>query len=247
MVLREAIAPRNYIALVRMPRVFPRPLDFARRYFLGGGEYPAEVEIRTPIGPVAVTIYSHHDAWTVNEVFARADYRVEEDIRVVVDIGSNIGISGLYFLTRNREASVFLYEPVPRNVERLRANLRELEGRWTLDERAVGPTPGRASFGVEETGRYGGIGVETGDSLEIEVAGINDVLRAVLREHESIDVLKIDTEGLESETVAAIDSKLLDRIETIYFESEAPVRLHADRFDTSFANETVRLGRRAVA
>ncbi len=48
--------------------------------------------------------------------------------RVVVDIGSNIGISALYFLTRNPACRCWLYEPVPRNVERLRANLRRLRG-----------------------------------------------------------------------------------------------------------------------
>ena len=246
MVLREALAPRNYIALARMPRLFTKPLDFGRRYFLGSGEYPYVCEIRTPLGRVAPTLYSHHDVWTANEVFARCDYAAGPDLDTAVDIGSNIGISALYFLTRNRNAQVFLYEPVPRNVERLRANLAPLAGRWHLDTRAVGPAAGAASFGWEATGRYGGIGVETGHSIEVEVAGINAVLETVLAQRSAIDVLKVDTEGLEVETVAAIDPHLLDRIGTIYFESPRRVDLHADRFDVFYANETVRLTRRVV-
>jgi FkbM family methyltransferase len=195
---------------------------------------------------VAPTLYSHHDVWTANEIFARSDYAAGPGLGTAVDVGSNIGISALYFLTRNRDAEVFLYEPDPRNVERLRANLAPFAGRWHLDVRAVGPKAGVASFGREATGRYGGIGVETGESIDVEVAGINTVLETVLSRRPMIDVLKIDTEGLELETVAAIDPHLLDHIGVIYFESPQRVDLHADRFEVSYANETVRLARRLM-
>ncbi len=67
----------------------------------------------------------------------------------------------------------------------------------------------------------------------------------MLSREPAIDVLKVDIEGLERETVAAIRDDLAERIDTIYFESPEPAPLHESRFDHWFANETVRLRRRA--
>lgn len=38
---------------------------------------------------------------TFNEIFLRMDYFLPEDARTVLDLGSNKGISALYFLTRH--------------------------------------------------------------------------------------------------------------------------------------------------
>ncbi len=162
LVVREAFRRRNYLALWRMARVFPDTRDAAGRYLLGRGSYPARCRVRTPAGEVAPMLHSSHDMFTVNEVFCREDYAAGPGLRTVVDIGSNIGISALYFLTRDTACRCFLYEPVPRNVERLRKNLAGFEDRFELTEAAVAATAGKAGFGVENTGRYGGIGVATG-------------------------------------------------------------------------------------
>ena len=71
--------------------------------------------MRTPAGVVAPTLHSSHDMFTVNEVFCREDYACGPGIRTVVDVGSNIGISALYFLTR--DAGV----PLPGSTSRCRA------------------------------------------------------------------------------------------------------------------------------
>ena len=226
-----------------MVRLCPDFLEVARRYFLGGGAYPYRCRVRTPLGLVEPTLYSHHDVWTVVEIFCREDYRAPAQTETVVDIGSNIGISALYFLTRGEACHAYLYEPDPRNAARLRANLAPFAGRWQLREVAVGPEQGVVEFGREPTGRYGAVGAQTSDILLVPCLEINRVLAEVLDSEREVDVLKIDTEGLEAPTVAAIRPELLERITLIYFESESPARLHDDRFDVSFANETVALRR----
>jgi FkbM family methyltransferase len=238
------LGKRYYAALWRTLRLSPAPIDFAGRYVFARGSYPVSLPVRTPLGTVAPTVHSFPDVQTVNEIFMREDYQAGPGVEVVVDLGSNIGISALYFMTRNPRVRCFLYEPVATNVERLRANLARFEDRYELHAHAVADRTGEVEFGVEPTGRYGGIGVVTGETIRVPCVHIDAVLESVLERTGRIDVLKIDTEGAEEATVRAIRPDLLDAIDLIYFESEQPVALHGDRFDFAFYNETCRLSRR---
>src|SRR5919197_2921327 len=244
MVAREALRPRNYRAVVRMGRVYSQPLECLRRYLLGRGEYPWRCRLRTPTGPAAPTLYSRHDMFTVNEVFCREDYAFSGPPHTVVDVGSNIGISALYFVTRTPGSRVWLYEPVPRNVERLRLNLAGYEDRYSLSQAAVAARPGRVSFGVEESGRYGGIGVITGASIVVASLGINEVLAEVLESTGRIDVLKVDTEGTELELLEAIHPDLLRRVGALYLETGRRAVPGLEGFATSFRNDTLVLRNR---
>jgi FkbM family methyltransferase len=245
MIAREAVRGSNWVALARMPRRYPDLLQSARRYFGAGGDYPWDCRVRTPLGVVAARLHGPHDMFTVNEVFCRVDYRAGPDDRVVVDVGSNIGISALYFLTRAPDVRCHLFEPVPRNVERLRSNLHDYEHRYTLEPAAVADRAGTVAFGVESTGRYGGIGVATAEAIEVRCLEINDVLERVLDDAPAIDVLKLDTEGAEAATVRAIRPDLLARVRRIYLETGDPAAVDPDGFDAHFASDTLTLTNRA--
>ncbi|MGI8594485.1 MAG: FkbM family methyltransferase [Solirubrobacteraceae bacterium] len=247
LILAEIREPGNYRALWRMLCLYPRWRENLGRYFFARGRYPYRCEVRTPVGRVAPTLWSSHDMLTVNEVFCREDYRVDPAVRVVVDIGSNIGISALYFLTRNGSSRVWCYEPVPTNVSRLQMNLSGVSsGRFSVSEVAVAERAGTVSFGVEPTGRYGGIGVDTGMTIAVTCVAINDVLEGVLADESTIDLLKIDTEGSEVATVAAIRPDLLRRIRVIALETPQPIALHQGLFASSFASQTQTLRMRAA-
>ena len=239
MVAREFFGAHNYVAVWRMWRLCPDFVDSLSRYLLGRGEYPYRCRIRTPTGTVAPTLHSRHDMWTVNEVFCRQDYGADPGAQVVVDVGSNIGISALYFLTRNSSARCWLFEPVPRNVERLHDNLQGYGERYTLRPAAVAEAAGRAEFGVEDSGRYGGLAQETGSSIEVDCVAINDVLEQVLGAAPAIDVLKLDTEGTELQLLRAISPELLRSVRTIYLEAEEPPALGLDGFACGFRNQTL--------
>jgi FkbM family methyltransferase len=244
--IRSEIAqPSNYVALWRMLRRYRAPGRNLGRYLLGRGEYPYRCRVRTPRGEVAPTLYSRHDMLTMNEVFCREDYAAGPELRVAVDIGSNVGISALYFLTRNDQCRCHLYEPVPENLSRLRDNLAGLENRYELHEAAVADRAGPVEFGVEPTGRYGGIGLTYERSIEVDCLEINSVLEDVLAREDRIDLLKLDTEGMELDTVRAIRPELLRRIGVVYFECDhEPADLEADGFDRSYANSTYALRNR---
>lgn len=207
---------RHYIALAGMVAAYPDFADVCGRYLFGWGGYPTSITVRTPLGRADIRVHSFHDLLTMNEIFARKDYHARRDIDVVVDIGSNIGISAIYFLTRNRNSKVFLFEPLPRNIDALKANLRGYEARYVLHEVAVGISNGMVEFGWEDTGRYGGLGRAGKHRLDVPCRDINEVLREILREVGRIDVLKIDVEGGEEDLLRHASREHLRRIRTIY-------------------------------
>ena len=220
-ILPSLFEKRHWRALANMARLYPAFADNLWRYLTKRGAYPYDCRVRTPMGEIAPRLYSFHDLLTLNEIFCRQDYGRGTDVSVVVDIGSNIGISALYFLTRNPGVTCYLYEPDPRNVAKLKENLRNFEGRYQLSECAVSNTTGELAFGIESTGRYGGLDVRGNESIRVECRHIDDVLGECLAIEDHIDVLKIDTEGAELRTVGAIASEHLRRIDRIYLESDA--------------------------
>lgn len=225
-VTRNVAQPRNYVALANMARRYPRPLQAAARYFTGGGSYPAHVAVRTPGGTLCPTLWSAHDMITLNEMFCREDYRVQRPPRLVVDIGSNIGLSALYFMSRGAGVRCHLYEPVPRNVERLRTNLHGFEKRYEIEQVAVADFAGESAFRLEDSGRYGGLGGSLPDMTTVRVEHIDAVLEHALSTADTVSVMKIDVEGDEGRLLAAARPDLLARVELIYveaFETEVAV------------------------
>jgi FkbM family methyltransferase len=217
-VLHALFQPQHYIALRNMLRVYRKPADAFGRYLLGRGEYPAEIVVDTPAGPLSLTTYSHHDILTVNEIFCRLDYPATAGDRIIVDFGSNIGISAAYFLASAPHSFLYLFEPLRSNTNRLRDNLRPFGGRYELNEIAVGQADGEVDFGWEETGRYGGVGLRTGQYVSVASRDSNKILEDILARHGRIDILKIDIETLERQVTERIPVAIARNIGRVYVE-----------------------------
>lgn len=251
MILKAPFQLGHYRALWGMVRRYPDFLDNLYRFVTARGSYPYRCRVRTPVGTVAPTLFSSHDIFTVNEIFCREDYTADARLRVAVDLGSNIGISALYFLTRNTGSHVYLYEPNPENARRLRVNLAGYESRYELSEIAVSLVDGNAVFATESTGRYGTLdldrAVSYGDptaSITVRTRTLNAVLAEVFDREGHIDILKVDTEGTEADLVASIEPRYLSRIDTICYETDKPMALHDDLFRFHYSCQTNRLTRR---
>jgi FkbM family methyltransferase len=201
---------RHYRAFAAAFRVYRNPLIEIRRYLTGAGAYPRVISVRSPAGWIDLTLYSHHDLLTVNEIFCRGDYRSGASASVILDLGANIGISAAYFLSRNPKAFIHLYEPVERNRDRLHANLAPFTGRYAVHAQAVSLTNGTANFGVDQTGRYGGIDRVFDESFSVECLDVRDVVDATLEHHGRIDILKIDVERLRPDQAARIGTILIE-------------------------------------
>ena len=209
---------RHYVAALNMLRKYRDPASMFGRYLLGHGNYPADIVIRTPTGSLTLVAFSYHDILTINEIFCRLDYPTTARDQVVVDFGSNIGVSAAYFLTSSPASFVYLFEPLPANVERLRHNLRPFEGRYMLYEMAVGEADGEVEFGWEITGRYGGIGQKTGKYVSVTCRDSNKILEEIVTRHNRVDSLKIDIETLERQVTERIPVAIASHISRIYVE-----------------------------
>jgi len=194
------------------------------RYYFRAGSYPVYARLRTPIGQIALQAYSREDLITLHEVFFREDYRITGEgakrLRVAVDFGANIGIATAYFLTRNGDVRVYSYEPVPTNLDRARKNLATFVDRVEINECAVGTEEGTMSFGIEASGRYGGIGVPHAEQIQIPCQRGDVELGRILQAHHCIDVLKVDVEGMETPLLRSIDEKKLGTIGKIFAECD---------------------------
>ena len=210
---------RHYHAALNMVRLYKEPAQMFRRYLTSRGDYPFTTSVKTPSGWLDLRLFTPHDVLTVNEIFCREDYRAEPEDKIVVDFGSNIGISAAYFLSRGPGVQAYLFEPLPANIERLQINLAQFHDRFTLEQVAVGPTDGEVQFDWEETGRYGGVGAATGQTITVKSRNSTTVLEEVIAAHGQIDVLKIDIEGLEDAVVGGIPPSAARHIRKIFIEA----------------------------
>ena len=222
LIRRVVLAARDlpqWRGLAAAPLVYRDPLGSVARYVSRRGSYPHEVVVRTPTGRATLRVFSPEDMVTVHGVFSRGDYRSSPRIAVAVDVGSNIGISAAYFLTRNDAVRCYCFEPNPENIPRLERNLAPFRLRATIDAVAVADFDGEAPLAVEPTGVYGGLTANWPKRITVACRHIASVLTDILERHDRIDVLKVDTEGTEAAILAATPTDLLDRVRIIYVET----------------------------
>lgn len=231
-------------ALVNIFRLCDRPATFLKRYLRGGGTYPDQYTVKTPIGLIPIKVFTPDDIVTINEIFFRGDYPADTKERIYVDFGSNVGISTLYWLSRNERNFVYCYEPLPQNIERFRQNLAGFEGRFELHEVAVGLEDGAVEFGWEPTGRYGGIGLDFEMKIRVPCVDSNMQLSRILEKHERIGMLKIDIESLERELTERIFVDDVTKIDLIVVEKKFSTNPHAATHAMTWKRPTTRFDRR---
>lgn len=117
-----------------------------------------------------------------------------ERVKLVVDLGANIGMSCLWWLSNYWATRVIAFEPHPQHAKQLRANvaLNGLEDRLELHQAAVGSHAGVAQLSDE--GTASSIHGTAGGQFEVEVV---DLFAAFAGQR--IDILKMDIEGSETQ------------------------------------------------
>ena len=237
----------NYRAISGFIKTHPRPVRAIVEEVFSMGHYPRTAEVRTPTGRCEVRLFSPADLSTLNIIFCRQDYYTPDGLRIVVDIGSNIGLSALYWLTRNHESIVYCYEPSPISYQRLLSNLSSYGRRVIPHRTAVSDFSGMAQLGLEESGVYSSLDLRTANHVDCEVVHINDVLETVLSKHGQIDVLKIDSEGHELRTIMAIHPEFWKSIRCLNTDCKGASQFVPREFRYSSVSSAERFTREAAS
>ncbi len=153
----------------------------------------------------------------------KAEYYVPPALapEVIVDIGSNIGGSILYFRRLFPEARIFGFEPHPQTFEILQRNVAGMAGVTVLGC-GLGDADRRIS--VPASPNYSGFSTQPPSG---EVAGKMELAECEVRQAgdclaelgiKKIDLLKIDCEGSEADIFQALPAELLQQTKWIVGE-----------------------------
>lgn len=136
---------------------------------------------------------------TYKEIFEREIYRFtpHRTSPVIVDCGSNIGLSVLYYKQLSPNATILAFEPDENNFQLLSKNVAVNNLRnVTLRKEAVWKQNGNISFSANET-EASHISHDESSANLVKSVRLKDILESM----EKIDLLKIDIEGAEWEVM----------------------------------------------
>jgi FkbM family methyltransferase len=150
-----------------------------------------------------------------------------DEVRTIVDVGANVGASALFWRARYPGARLLCFEPVAENFTLLLQNLAAYastechnEGLGSADaELELIASPGAGNEGGWSLYQRGQKGDESRRRVAIRRSGARLAELGV----QSIDILKVDTEGYEGEILRGLEPELLAR--TSYITGE----LHGER------------------
>ena len=87
----------NLRVLYKVFLVFVNPLSFV--FYLIFPKERKILKLRSPIGKINLVLRNRQSARTIYSIFVREDYFTDYSNRNILDFGSNIGISAVYFLS----------------------------------------------------------------------------------------------------------------------------------------------------
>ena len=154
----------------------------------------------------------------------KAEYYVPPALRpkIILDIGSNIGASIIYFHRQFPDANIFGFEPHPDTFGILQENVAHLRG-VTVFNYGLGATQQRIAVRADKV-HFGGFNTRDrfkdrgypAAPVECEVRRLDDVLREI--GVSQVDLIKIDCEGAEADVFSTLPDEILNRCQWIVGE-----------------------------
>lgn len=163
----------------------------------------------TKIGKYEIWYENSEEFYEIKkEIFTENCYYIEleKEDPLIVDLGSHIGVSVVYFKMLFPKSRILAFEPIPSSFKLLEKNvhLNQLEN-VELFEAVVAPKSGvlRIQEPVGEGAWTSGAGIipkgwkgiQDNREIKVEAVGIQEIIQ------ERIDILKMDIEGMEYEVI----------------------------------------------
>ncbi len=157
------------------------------------------------------------------EIFLRQDYGEIRDGAVIVDLGASIGVFSIYAATTARIAHVYAYEPMTEAFELMKLNVRlnGVENAVTCFNLAVASDAGvRELFAPDGSFHFPTLvrpsGTPPAVSSKVECTTLATILAS--NSLARIDLLKMDIEGAEYESLYHTAPNCFERIREIRLE-----------------------------
>lgn len=179
------------------------------------------------------------DLYTAGEIYADGVYdgvvdalQPASDVRNIIDLGGNIGLSVGYFADRFRNAVILTAEPDPQNAELLRHNADgEIRDRRVhIFEGAFWPHDGQVTYHAADNpikvneGYVRTSGAATGErEIIVEALTIDSLCKRFRFALDAIDLVKVDIEGGELHLLSG-DNTWLDRTRCLAVEFHGDAR-----------------------
>lgn len=155
--------------------------------------------------------------------------KIGKDLKVVFDVGCNIGSFTQKLLKINDNLKVYSFEPHPLNFKEAKNNLKEYSNKISLINKGVGEFSSKLNlydYENKDASSHASFYKKTFDkihlskntkSFEIEVISLDEFCTE--NKIENIDFLKIDTEGFEMDVLKGAKNILAQKkIKIIQFE-----------------------------
>jgi FkbM family methyltransferase len=133
-------------------------------------------------------------------------------VRTVLDIGANVGVTALYFSQIFPNAEIYAFEPAPDNFAVLAKNIANCK-RIRAFNFALGAKDATLDlFASDNPVNFGGYslhatGSDTSKKVSIPVRNVATVLQEIALD--TVDVIKVDTEGAEWDILTAFPESVL--------------------------------------
>ena len=210
--------------LDRVTRLCGLQHDEARAMLFRPG-VPVDVAIPALGGHVVRVRPATSDVRVIDETFWRRYHLPPPELgvpEVIVDLGSNIGLTMSHFAYLFPDARVAGIELDARNAAICRRNIATWSDRCTVLQAAIWSADGRIAYSREPNEAWAyRVGVEDeGESVMVEAKTLDNVLESVLPK-ETIDFLKVDIEGAEQQLLET-GGEWVERVRVMKVETHEP-------------------------
>jgi FkbM family methyltransferase len=158
---------------------------------------------------------------SINEIFNQEIYPIKksQEERIILDIGAQSEIFSIYALSKNKSAKIFSFEPDPENYIQLKENIEKnkIEKNITPINKALSKGNGKISFYIHpESSRANSIYEKNGEKTEVDSISLKQLFTEL--KIKKCDIMKMDIEGAEYETLYNSPKEVLNKIKIIFIE-----------------------------
>lgn len=177
--------------------------------------YNDEVSLNLKIaGRTVPFVMRLSDIFIIAEILHEQQYKMESRLptnATIIDAGSNVGISAVWFLAHYPDATMHVFEPAEENIDFLSRNLASFP-KAKLFQQGVGAETGTMNLlHGEFAGMHSllpGLAEEGAPVEQIEVMTLADHMAA--DDIAKIDLLKLDIEGSEMDAIHGLGKRIRD-------------------------------------